>query len=633
MGSRLRSLLDLAGGRLSRRLTGVFIVIIAVLAVVLMAVVSSITTESIEARAESELRSDEAIVQLYFHQLEDDLVFLNDLLAGSQMLTEQMTGPSASRALTISLLSDLRHRGMTVRLYKRDLPPDEPRYPIVQKGLLGIRTLALVAGQGAQGWEAGLVSVAPIESRRGVEQVATISFPLTAAYLEGIAERIRAGITIVLPDGHAVSTLPENTFSSLWHQLKQSGAGLEKIESPRVLSTTLADQPTKVLVGPLTINLQNEGTLILTMPMVDLLAAKQRIGFRALVTTLALLAGASLMYLILIHRITKPLEQLSAATRDVAGGNLALQVRVASEDEIGDLATAFNRMVQRLQESRSEIERWNQTLEQRVEERTESLEKARSELKTINAQLFEALEEVQRTQSQMIRAEKLAALGQMASSVAHEVQNPLTGMKGALQVLVREGSCGDRAPVVQLVIEQIDRLSQTTSRLLSFARPATPRQVPTSLEDLINETHMLVSEQANQKGVQIVVDMEPTHSPLLLDPRLTVQAFLNIALNAVQAMSRGGTLTITSRWQRDTQELAVTFEDTGGGIPPDVLAKIFTPFFTTKTQGTGLGLHVAREIIEQQGGTIGVASTPGVGTVFTVRLPAQESRPAPAQLS
>ena len=624
----LNSILALARGRLSRRLTGAFIIIIAILAAVVMVVGSSITTQSIEARAESELQNDEAIVQLYFRQLEDDLIFLNELLASSQMLTEELTVPSASRSLMIALINDLKHRGMEVRMYEREPPADQPSSSIIQKGFLGIRTLGLAAGVSGNGREAWLIGVAPIEREGGVERVLSISFPLTPAYLKGISGRIGSDVTLLLPD-QAISTLPASAVAPVIRQVRGWSGPAEKVEEPWVLSTVSAGQPAKARISPFVINLRKEGLLILTIPMTDLLAAKRSIVSKVLLSTFVLLAGSSLLYLSLIRRITKPLGQLSAATRDVAGGNLDLQVNVASgDDEIGELAASFNVMIQRLRESRDEIERWNQTLEKRVEERTHSLEAARSELKATNAQLVEALAEVQRAQDKMIRAEKLAALGQMASAVAHEVRNPLAGMRGALQVLLREQACGDRAPVVHLIIEQIDRLSETTSRLLSFARPATPRQIPSDLAELIDQTRLLVEEQANEKGVRIVMNVEPVGSLLSVDPQLTLQAFLNIALNAVQAMSRGGTLTITSKWHRDARELLVTFEDTGEGMSPEVLEKIFTPFFTTKHQGTGLGLYVAKDIIEQQGGGVEVSSTPGVGTIFTVRLPTQES---PAQ--
>lgn len=621
--------LAFSAGPISRRLTTTCLGIIALLAVVVIAVAHRVTTDSIEARAASEIQSDLAVLQLTLYQLEDDLVFLNELLASSQLLTEQLTGPSASRSLMISLLSDLRHRGMTVHMHQQKPPADSPDFPVVQKGFLGIRTLALVVHPATGDSEIELVSVAPIESPHGVNHVASISFPVTVSYLKIIARRIGSDITLLLPHGQLISTLAPPAIDALRQWLAGKRGPSATVDAAEILPTTTIGEPIKLLIAPLVINHKNEGTLILTMPMADLLAAQRAIVSRVLVSTGALLSATLILYFLLIRRITRPLGELSAATRAVAGGNLALQVTVARDDEIGALATSFNSMVQRLRESREEIERWNQTLEERVRERTESLESARAALKATNEQLVAALEEVQRTQSQMVRTEKLAALGQMASAVAHEVQNPLTGMKGALQVLLREGSCGDRAPVVQLVIDQIDRLSQTTSRLLSFARPATPRRAPTNLATLIGETRLLVSEQAAQKGVNIVLQLEPTDRPVLLDPRLTVQAFLNIALNAVQAMEQGGTLTITSRLLPETKELRVTFADTGGGIPPDVLAKIFTPFFTTKTQGTGLGLHVAREIIEQQGGGIDVTNTPGVGATFTVRLPTVDDSAAP----
>jgi nitrogen fixation/metabolism regulation signal transduction histidine kinase len=276
--------------------------------------------------------------------------------------------------------------------------------------------------------------------------------------------------------------------------------------------------------------------------MADLLAAKQTIFFKGLLVTAIILAGTSLLYLSLIHRVTKPLEQLSNATRDIARGNLDLRVKAHTRDEVGELATSFNVMVERLKESRQEIEEWNRTLEQRVEERTRSLQQTQKALEGVNEQLVRALNELQETQDQMIQTEKLAAVGQMASTMAHEIKNPLAGIRAALDVVVPELRDNVYAEVLQQILGEVDRLARTTNRLLSFTRPAAPLQVPTSLKELIENTRFLIGQQAKRAGVELRVDLEPPDRPISLDPQLTSQAFLNITLNALQAMDGKGTL-------------------------------------------------------------------------------------------
>lgn len=609
-------------GRLSLRLLGVFFLIVAVLAVAGMAVTTQITSQSLEARAESQLASDEAIVNLNLGEIEEKVTFYGELLARAEMLTERLDHPSVTRALTISLLSHVRRHQMRVHLHREEPPAAESGSDLIQRGFLGIRATSLTESLAGEAWEASIESVSPIESRTGIESVVVVSFPLTPTYLKEIRARIGSDITLLFSDSHVISTLPREDVATLLMQLKESGP-IEKAGESFLLATTSSLGPSKTRVSPFRINTRQEGLMLLTMPMGDLLAAKQTIFFKGLLVTAIILSGTSLLYLSLIHRFTKPLEQLSDATRDIARGNLDLRVRVDTRDEVGELATSFNVMVERLKESRQEIEEWNRTLERRVEERTRSLQQAQKALESVNEQLVRALNELRETQDQMIQTEKLAAVGQMASTMAHEIKNPLAGIRAALDVVVPELQDNVYGEVLQQVLGEVDRLARTTNRLLSFARPAAPLQVPTSLRELIENTRFLIGQQAKRAGVELRLDLEPPDRPISLDPQLTSQAFLNITLNALQAMDGKGTLTIRSRWLPEQEAVNITFIDTGRGMSPEVVAKVFTPFFTTKHQGTGLGLHVVKEIIERQGGDVTVTSVPGEGTEVSVQLPAK----------
>ncbi len=606
-------------GRLSRRLLGAFFLIVAVLAVAGMMVTAQITARSLEARAESQLANDEAIVNLNFGEIEEKVTFYSELLARAEMLTERLDQPTVTRSLTISLLSSVRRDKMRVHVYGEEPANLEFGPDLIQKGFLGMRATSFAKSRIGEASEVSIGSVTPIESTAGVERVVTVSFPITPAYLRKIRQRIGSDITLLFPDDHVISTLPKADLATLLGQLGERGPA-EEAEKSFLLATASSTGPSKTRVSPFRVNMSREGLLLLTMPMGDLLAAKRTIFFKGLLVTAIILSGTSLLFLSLIHRVTKPLEQLSNATRDIAGGNLDLQVRVSTRDEVGELATSFNVMVQRLKESRQEIEEWNRTLERRVEERTRSLQHAQKALEGVNDQLVQALSELRETQDQMIQTEKLAAVGQMASTMAHEIKNPLTGIRAALEVVVSELGVSAHAVVLEQVLEQVDRLARTSSRLLGFARRTTPQQVPSSLKELIENTRFLIGQQAKRAGVEIRLDLEPPDRPISLDPQLTIQAFLNITLNALQAMDGKGTLTIRSRWLAEQEAVSVAFMDTGRGMPPEVLEKVFTPFFTTKHQGTGLGLYVVKDIIERQGGEVTVASAPGEGTVVTVRL-------------
>jgi signal transduction histidine kinase len=506
---------------------------------------------------------------------------------------------------------------MHANLYLDEPAPDADP-DLVHKGFLGIRATALTRNRvGPPG--VNLESVAPIETREGVQRVVGVTFPLTPGYLREVSRRTGSGITLILPQ-QSLSTLPDPDVAALLSRAEEFGTG----EDPFTFDAILSSGPTRTRVGTFRIGTRKEGLLLLTIPMNDLLSAKRGIFLKGVLVTAIVLGAASLFYMSLIRRVTRPLEQLSRATHDIAEGNLDLRVMATTDDEVGDLAASFNRMVQRLRESRHEIEEWNRTLEGHVEERTQSLQEAHTALEDVNAQLVGAMAELRETQDQMVQAEKMAAVGQMASTMAHEIKNPLAGIRAALEVIAPELEGGAYAEVPRQILQQVDRLASTTTQLLGFARPSAPERVPVSLRELIETVHFLVGQQARRQNVVIRMDLDPEDRRVLLDPQLTSQAFLNIALNALQAMEDGGTLVIALRWPAGGGVGEVSFTDTGSGMTAEVRGKIFTPFFTTKRKGTGLGLYAVQEIVGRQGGAVNVASAPGEGTTVSVRLPAVE---------
>jgi signal transduction histidine kinase len=240
-----------------------------------------------------------------------------------------------------------------------------------------------------------------------------------------------------------------------------------------------------------------------------------------------------------------------------------------------------------------------------------------------NARLYEDLRrsyaELARAQQQLIQGERLAALGELSAIVAHEVRNPLGvifNSLGSLRRLVRP--TGDAKMLFDIVEEEADRLNRIVGDLLDFARPSTPEVRPELLDRVVEDA--VVAAMAQQGTfIDVARDMDGSLPPVAMDARLVRQAVLNVAVNAVQAMPRGGRITIRTRREGDDALLEV--EDTGAGIPDEVKERIFEPFFTTKASGTGLGLAVVKRIVEGHGGRVGVRSAPGQGTVFSLRFP------------
>jgi signal transduction histidine kinase len=231
-----------------------------------------------------------------------------------------------------------------------------------------------------------------------------------------------------------------------------------------------------------------------------------------------------------------------------------------------------------------------------------------------------------RQQKALERSEQLAAVGELAASIAHEVRNPLAGMKGAMEVLLRSLAVNERQrEVMDEVVAQIVRLENLVRDLLTFARPQMLNRQPVQVHALLERALRLLYDEAALREIEVVQDFAPEAGTVLGDAQQLEQVFLNLIHNAVQAMDDGGTLSLTTRAERG--RVTITFQDSGRGIPASVLPNIFQPFFTTKHRGSGLGLSIVRKILEAHGAEIWVDSEAGKGTTATVILPCHEAEP------
>ncbi len=239
-------------------------------------------------------------------------------------------------------------------------------------------------------------------------------------------------------------------------------------------------------------------------------------------------------------------------------------------------------------------------------------------------ELSEFTRELEKSQDQLIRAEKLAATGKIAASLAHEINNPLQAIHNCLHLVIHKSSLGQdkRLEYLSMAQEEVERLTDLVQRMLDFYRPSKETVAPVDIEALLDDVLSLAAKRLQHARVMVHRDAT---SPLpLVDgvSNLLKQVFLNIIINAVEAMPSGGDLYIETTRDERRQEVSISFTDAGEGIPVAELANIFDPFFTTKPKGTGLGLSVSHGIIERHGGRIDVRSDVGKGSTFTVRLPA-----------
>jgi len=235
------------------------------------------------------------------------------------------------------------------------------------------------------------------------------------------------------------------------------------------------------------------------------------------------------------------------------------------------------------------------------------------------------LGEIRRLEEEVRRKEKLAAIGGLAAGVAHEIRNPLSSIKGIASYYKGKFADGsDDKEMAVVMIEEVDRLGRVISQLLEFARPAELNLRPANLNEILEHSARLVKQEAIAKNIQIDLNLTPKGEPAVVDPDRLTQCFLNLCLNGLQAMENGGRLTISSFIGNGN--FAIDIKDSGSGISADDLAKIFDPYFTTKTKGTGLGLAIVHKIVEAHQGQVKVRSTLGQGTVFSIILPLRPTR-------
>jgi signal transduction histidine kinase len=297
---------------------------------------------------------------------------------------------------------------------------------------------------------------------------------------------------------------------------------------------------------------------------------------------------SALLGFIFISGLTRPVKVLLESTRKLKAGDLDHRVEKL-RDEFGELADAFNEMA---------------------------------------GSLKEQMHKMQRT-------EQLVVVGELAAGLAHEIKNPLAGIKVAMQVLSEEAGLSEEdRGVVKKVAQEVVRLESLMKNFLNFARPAKPQMSGLNVNSLINTilTFYVKSRSFSPdrpNGIRIEKDLQPLPDTMA-DPMQLQQIFLNLILNAVDAMPGGGTLGVRTAIEKEPDLIRVEISDTGKGISEEHADKIFQPFFTTKPKGTGLGLAISKQLIEQHGGSISVTANPSGGTVFRIRLPLKTTAGEPA---
>jgi two-component system, NtrC family, sensor kinase len=338
-------------------------------------------------------------------------------------------------------------------------------------------------------------------------------------------------------------------------------------------------------------------------------------------TGCALLLVAFLSWFFVWRVVAVPVKALKRGTERLAAGDLGYQIDVQSKDEIGELAHSFNDMSRQLHSEHTENLAWTRTLEERVDHKTRELKRAHEHA---------------------LHTEKMASIGKMAAVLAHEINNPLSGILTYAKLLRKwverdEPSRNHRQEIcdsLDLIASESRRCGDLVKNLLTFSRTTPMNLQATDVNQVVDRSLRLVQHQLDLASIHVQLQLDPDLPRALCDAAQIEQVLLALVMNALDAMPQGGNLWLTTSSTREPSQIRIVVRDDGSGIPPEILPRLFEPFLTTKEtgRGVGLGLAISHSILERHNGNIEVQSEVGRGTTFTVTLPwdVEPSSKAPA---
>ena len=358
---------------------------------------------------------------------------------------------------------------------------------------------------------------------------------------------------------------------------------------------TLGRPTTSNLTVPIVVGDRRVGYVIITRILDDFSVLSQTALASRIAATLAVFALGMLLSLVLASAVSRPVQALTDAAGQVAAGDLAARVRATGSDELDALARTYNQMVERLGESR-------------------------------------ALEERLRV------AERATAMGRLASALAHEIRNPLNSISLTIDHVRTRLAPEDPAKrtefssLLTTLKSELTRLNRLVGDFLSFGQPARLDPRPCDVGAVVRETAALVEHKARDQAIEVEVDVAADLPATLADPELLKTCFLNLVLNAFEAMPGGGRLFLSARLEgeEDSRAIAVLVSDTGVGMSSGAAASAFEPYFSTKEAGVGLGLALVSRIVEGHSGRVALDSTPGRGTSVRLLLPLRSPATAAA---
>jgi signal transduction histidine kinase len=511
-------------------------------------------------------------------------------VADMMSLTAEVPEVDTGRSILINILEYSRQEHLTTSVYTNDQAVPEPFGTMARKGLLGIRTSAIVGTAAGEPARARIAAASPLMRDGEIREVVVSWLELDRVILEDFSHKANQDLSIVYEGQVVASTLSsmecidrigEILTAEVREMILQAGV-------PWIEETSCADEPWRMSFLALEVGFRKSAIGVVSLSLEELVAARARAVRNTGLAAATLLVLAIWGYTLIVRRITRPIRSLSLAMRDVGEDGIGQEVEIVSRSEVGLLVDGYNTMIHHLRESKSEVEKLHR--------------------------------------EEMERADQLATLGELAGGIAHEVRNPLAGISGAMQCFDSDIPAeGNKREMYQEVLNQIDRMENLTRDLLDYSRPRTSEPRLSDINSLLDMASMMLTIGMKDNKTHIIKEYEPNLPQVLVDPEKVQQVFLNILLNCMQAMPGGGNIRIgTSTIDAGRIGSAqITITDEGPGMDSETLDNALRPFFTTKHTGTGLGLSIARQIVKSHDGSLRIDSTLGEGSTFTIRFPLQ----------
>lgn len=418
-----------------------------------------------------------------------------------------------------------------------------------------------------------------------IEQMSKTRAELDLGALKDFEKLKKKGIKEISIINNVREVVSSSNAKLIGKKLNIKGETFRNIGNLTEYTTTVEGQKKYDILLPVVIGKERLGYIHITTEFEDFADIARKNHRNRLIATVAIFSIGILLALYLSETYTKPIKSIAGAAHEVANGNLGVRLSTEKLDsELGRLTENFNNMVEKLSERGA--------LEARLKE-----------------------------------AEHLSKIGTLASGIAHEIRNPLNFINLTIDHLLTVSAPTDPAASMRFkaaidgIKSEIKRLDSMVTNFLNFGRPLKLSLAPASVPDIIDETALLLAGSCSEQKIRLSINHESGLPLVFADYKHIKTCFMNLFLNAMQAMPQGGSLTASS--MRGRGFVSIKIKDTGAGIAPENLERIFEPYFTTKDAGIGLGLALTRRIIEEHGGSVEVESAPGRGTSITITIPAE----------